>query len=146
MRLNESRTNGVYCSVVIVCGLCLYSLGNNKIGCTGAAAVCAGLAHLPQLQILLYVVCPFVCAGQWCFSCWRMWGNAMCLRLRLRLRCFVCDECSRRLDSNKIGDAGAAAVGAGLVHLPQLQLLEYAVCARLCVHGAVAFACGNARQ
>ncbi len=51
--------------------------------------------------------------------------------MRLRL-CCVCDFCWCSLRLNGIGDAGAAAIGAGLVHLPQLQTLEYVVCPALC--------------
>ena len=35
-------------------------------GTAGAAAIGAGLVHLPQLQTLEYVMCPSVCAGPWC--------------------------------------------------------------------------------
>jgi hypothetical protein len=42
------------------------SLENNRIGTAGAAAIGAGLTHLPQLRALEYVVCPAVCAGLWC--------------------------------------------------------------------------------
>jgi hypothetical protein len=46
-------------------GLCWCSLGNSDIGDAGAVAIGAGLAHLPQLQTLGYVVCPTVCAWSW---------------------------------------------------------------------------------
>ncbi len=175
-------------------GLCYGSLGSNNVGDAGAAAIGAGLVHVPQLQALKCVVCPAVCseppcvlaregrliacecAGvvvcavcvhaafyttisvtwvrrslvQACCTCpsCRHWstlcarlcarGRGVCLRGDgVRVRWSSCERglfwCS--LANNRVGDVGAAAIGAGLVHLPQLQTLGYvvrpAVCARL---------------
>jgi hypothetical protein len=72
--------------------------------------------------------------------------------MRLRLCCCVCGLCSGSLSINGIGDAGAAAVGAGLVHLPQLQHLKYVVCSAVCAgswcvlareRGAMAYVCAG---
>ncbi len=49
-----------------VCGLCSCSLHSSRIGAAGAAAIDAGLVVVPQLQGLIYVVCPVVCKGSWC--------------------------------------------------------------------------------
>jgi hypothetical protein len=62
-----TRANGMCLRLsCYVCGLCSCSLAYNGIGDAGAAAVAAGLVHLPQLQTLEYVVRPVVCAGSWC--------------------------------------------------------------------------------
>ncbi len=58
------------------------------------------------------------------FACRGVWGSGM----RLRLCYCVYGLCLGSLYDNRIGTAGAAAIGAGLVHLPQLQTLEYVVC------------------
>jgi hypothetical protein len=198
-----------------VCGLCSRSLFNNGIGDAGAAAIGAGLVHLPQLQTLKYDVGPAVCTGPWCvlarergamacacactvvcaicagaalaitisvtrvrrpsvqpwstFPSCRHWST-LCARLCVRGRgvclhgnagpwhapalcCCVCGLCSCSLFNNGIGDAGAAAIGAALVHLPQLQTLKYVVgpamcacrrCARARERGAMACTCACA--
>ncbi len=54
--------------------------------------------------------------------------NDMCLRLC----CCVCGLFSCSLAYNDIGNAGAVAIGAFLVHLPQLQTLKYVVCPTVC--------------
>jgi hypothetical protein len=56
-------------------------------------------------------------------------GDGMCMRWR----CCVCGSCSCSLCYNRIGAAGAVAICAGLVHLPQLQTLEYVVCPAVCL-------------
>jgi hypothetical protein len=109
------------------CGLCVCSLGRNSFGAAGAAAIAAGLVHLPQLQTLKYVVCPVVCAGPWCVLAWER-GAMACVRAGV----VVCGLCSCSLYYNDIDDAGAAAIGAGLVHVSRLQTLEYAVCPAVC--------------
>jgi hypothetical protein len=105
---------------VVVCAGYVRSLGGNGVGAAGAAAIGAGLVHLSQLQSLRYVVCKAVRAG----PCTGKWGDAM----RSRLCCCVCCLRSCSLGNNCIGAAGAAAIGAALVHLPQLLALEYVVC------------------
>ena len=102
-----------------VCGLCLCSLGRNSIGAADAAAIAAGLVHVPQLQTLEYVVCPAVCLGLWCVLA-RERGPMTCVRAGVA---GVCALFLSSLHTNGIGDAGAAAIGAGLVHVPQLQTL-----------------------
>jgi hypothetical protein len=52
--------------------------------------------------------------------------------MRLRVCCCVCGLCWCSLSDNGIGDAGVAVIGAFLVHLPQLQTLEYVVCPTVC--------------
>ncbi len=47
------------------CGLCLCSFKDSGIGDAGAAAIGAGLAHVPQLQTLKWVVCPTMYVGWW---------------------------------------------------------------------------------
>ncbi len=105
-----------------VCGLCWCSLSDNDIGDAGAAAIGAALFHLPQLQELEYVLRPVVCTGSW----------SVLARERGAMVCFfaavVCGLCSCSRADTRIGDAGAAAIGAGLVHVPQLQELKYVVC------------------
>jgi hypothetical protein len=182
-----------------VCRLCSRSLGHNGIGAAGAAAIGAGLVHLPQLQTLEYVVCPAVRVGPWCVClhgnagavacvCAVFSGCAVCVRaafvstlsatrvrwllvqawftcpscrhwstlcagcvcgavvcvlawerggrgMRSRLCCCVWGMYLRSLRDNDIGAAGAAAIGAGLVHLPQLQTLTYVVRPTVCVRG-----------
>jgi hypothetical protein len=110
------------CRCVCVCGLCWCSVRDNSIGDAGAAAIGAFLVHLPQLQTLEYVVCPTVCA------CTGSRGHG----IRLRLCCCVSGLCSCSLYNNGIGDAGAAAIGAALFHLPQLQTLRYIVRPAVC--------------
>ncbi len=118
-----------------MCGLCSCSLGNNSIGDAGATAIGVGLVHVPQLQRLKYVVCPAVCVALVC-ACMGTQGDGMCMRWR----CCVCGSCSCSLYYNRIGDAGAAAIGAGLVHLPQLWTLRYVVGPALVCVSAV-YAC-----
>jgi hypothetical protein len=124
-----------------VSGLCSCSLAYNSIDAVGAAAIGAGLVHLPQLQTLEYVMCPAVCAGSWC----TLAREHMAIALPLCVW-FV----SGSLQWNRIGDAGAAAVGAVLVDVPQLQTLRYVVCPTVCAgswctlareRGAMACAC-----
>ncbi len=47
----------------------------------------------------------------------------------------MCGLLSLSLDSNDIGDAGAAAIVRGVVHLPQLRKLECVVYQAVCVRG-----------
>jgi hypothetical protein len=70
----------------------------------------------------------------------------------LRCCCLVCALCLCSLRFNSIGAAGAAAIGAGLVYVPQLRTLMYVVwpaeCARpWCVFarecGAMACVCAG---
>jgi hypothetical protein len=70
-----------------VCGLCLCSLASNRIGAPGAVAIGAGLAHVPQLQTLKYVVCPVVCAGPRCELAWERGAMACGV--------VVCAACAR---------------------------------------------------
>ncbi len=88
---------------------------------------------------------PDCVSGVVVYACTGTWGHGM----RLRCRC-VCGLCSCSLACNFIGDAGVAAIGAGLVHLPQLQTLEYVVRPVVCTgpqcvlardRGAMACAC-----
>ncbi len=111
-----------------VCGICSCSLDVNNIGAAGAAAIGAALVHLPQLQTLGCVVCPAMCVRSWCALAREYWGMPCMQWHRLRLCCFMSGLCSCSLGYNRLGNAGAAAIGAGLVHLPQLQTLEYVVC------------------
>ncbi len=53
-------------AVAMCCGLWWCRLVGNLIGVTGAAAICTGLVHSPQLRTLLCVVCPAVRTGSWC--------------------------------------------------------------------------------
>jgi hypothetical protein len=91
---------------VVVCAACVgsCSLPDNGIGDEGAAAIGAGLAHLPQLQTLEYAVCPVVSARSWyvlargrgamaCVCAVAVWG--------------ACLSCS--LGCNSIDTAGVAA-------------------------------------
>jgi hypothetical protein len=96
------------------------SLAFNRIGDAGAAAIGAGLVLLPQLQTLEYVVCPTVRAGSWRVLA-RERGAMTCACAVLLFVRFV----SGSLAFNRIGDEGVAAIGAGLVQLPQLQTLKY---------------------
>ena len=72
----------------------LCRLRENDIGDTGAAAIGAGLVHLPQLQKLKYDVCPAVGAGAWCAlarECWAMgesFALSLCVRLAFGQPCF----------------------------------------------------------
>jgi hypothetical protein len=50
---------------VVKLTMCSCSLQGNRISGSGATAICAGLVHLPQLQILAYVVSPGVQTGSW---------------------------------------------------------------------------------
>jgi hypothetical protein len=61
-------------------------------------------------------VCIYVCIYVCMYVC-----MYVCVRV-----CGLCCRCS--LGRNGIGGAGAAIIGAGLVHLPKLQALQYAVC------------------
>jgi hypothetical protein len=66
----------------------------------------------------------------------------MCACLRLWCRVAMCS-----LQSNGIGDEGAAAVSRGLASVPQLQTLKYVFAVCVCVGGAVGAAgpCGAER-
>ncbi len=110
-----------------VCGVCSCSLGYNRIGDAGAAAIGAGLVYLPQLRTLEYVVCSAVCAEPLCalarergVMASECGGHVVCAGVCL---------CSLRYIG--IGGAGAAAIGAGLAHLSQLQALKCVVCPSL---------------
>ncbi len=82
-----------------------------------AWSTCPSCRHWSTLCARLYVrgggVCLYGNAGPW-------HAPSLC--------CYVCDVCWCSLCENDIGDAGAAAIGAGLVYLSQLQTLGYVVC------------------
>ncbi len=66
--------------------------------------------------------------------------------MRLRSCRCACDLCRCSLENSGIGAAGAAAIGAGLVHVPQLRTLTYAMCpAMYLVCGLVVSACMGTR-
>ncbi len=122
----EARVDGMcFRCRCCACGLCLCSLGKNCIGAAGAVAIAAGLVHVPQLQTLKYVVCLAVCAGPW-YVLARERG-AMACDCAVVCGLFLCS-----LHGSCTADAGAAAIGAGLVHVPQLQTLKYVVCPAEC--------------
>ncbi len=66
---------------------------------------------------------PACVCGVVVYACTGTWGRGILLRCRC-----VCGLLSCSLKHNVIGAAGAAAIGAGLVHLSQLQTLKYVVC------------------
>ena len=80
--------------------------------------------------------CRVVCLPVWCgryveVVCWCVCGcdgMMVCGAMGLCV-CLACGVVS--LSSNRIGDEGAAAIGAGLVHVPSLTTLEYVRTRRL---------------
>ena len=110
--------------------------------CFQAGVVACTVCRPAVSSAAMLVLRPLVLSWSTCPSC-RHWST-LCARLCVRGRgvcsqgnagpwhapalcCCVCGLCSCSLSDNNIGDAGAAAIGAGLVHLPQLQTLKYVV-------------------
>ena len=79
LRENAGRWHASAPVLTCVCGLRSCSLEGILVGDAGAAAIGAGLVHLPQLQTLKWVVCPAVCAGLWCALVRERgaWGDGM---------------------------------------------------------------------
>ncbi len=125
--------------LVVVCVICVYA------GLITAASV------LRVLRPLVPAWSTFPSCRHWSTLCARLCvrGRGVCLQGNAgpchapALCCCVCGLCSCSLYNNGIGDAGAAALGAWLVHLPRLQTLKR--CTPGCVYGAVVFSCKGAR-
>ncbi len=111
--------------------------------CVCAACVCAAFGatvSVPRVRRPLvqpWSTCPS--CGHWSTLC--AWlcvrGRRMTMSCIFAGVCCVCGLCSCSLGINDVGATGAAAIGAGLVHLLQLRTLKCVVCLGACVRGLV---------
>jgi len=155
---------GVRCVPGCVCEfrvcVCTGTRGHGmRLRCAAVCAACVRAA-LHSTMSVPRVRRPLVQAWSTCPSC-RHWST-LCARLCAQghsvcsqgiagpwhapaLCCCVCGLCWCSLRGNDIGGAGAAAIGAGLVYVPQLQTLEYVVCLAVCAGWwcVLAWICGS---
>jgi hypothetical protein len=116
------------CSILAVFAACVIAV----------LGVTISVMRVQQPSVRAWSTCPS--CRHWSMLCARLCarGRGVCLQetrghgLRVRWNCCVCGLCLCSLEYNGIGDAGAAAIGAGLVHVPQLQALVYVVCPAVC--------------